>query len=129
MPRKKQPLTRPVVPLIDAPPLGHLQLQVLMLLEELGEDASGTGVLAVLRAETGVWLDQAKVFSTIRTLLGEGEKRYIEFVRDETSTAGGPPLKIWRVTKEGRAAIEATLAHYLAVAAFCQKRRRRRQIA
>ena len=132
MPRKIPPLrqltirSNSYVPLIDAPPLGHLQLEVLILLDQLGDEASGSAVLERLSAEAKTWIDHAKVFSTIRALQAD-DKAFIKFHCTRRSEAGGPPLKIYKVTDDGRAAIERTMAHFTAVAGFCEKYRRRRK--
>lgn len=108
------------VPMLDDPPLGHLQAIVAKKMDELGKDASGFKVIEELSVETGVWIDPSQVYASIRKL--EGKKGFIERVATRRSEDGGPPLKIYRLTAAGRAALKAVTAHHRAVAEYLNKK-------
>lgn len=108
------------VPLLDDPPLGHLQAIVLKKLEELGKEAFGFNVLEMLSLETGVWIDPSQIYASIRKLVG---KEYVEHVETRRSPDGGPPLKIYRLTAAGRAALKAVAVHHQAVADYLNDKR------
>ncbi len=105
------------VPLLDDPPLGHLQALVLKKLDTLGSEAFGYNVLEELSLETGVWIDHAQIYSTIRKLI---DKKFIE-LEETRAQKKGPPLKIYRVRAAGHAALEATADHHQAVAEYIKK--------
>jgi DNA-binding PadR family transcriptional regulator len=105
------------VPLLDEPPLGHLQALILKKLDDLGSEAFGYNVLEQLSLETMVWIDPSQIYSSIRRMLSD-EKAYIELVGERKSPDGGPPVKIYRLTKPGRAALDATAEHHQAMAAY-----------
>ena len=113
-------------PLLDEPPLGHLQALILDKLDELGTDAFGYRVLEELSLEAGnAWIDPATVYGTLRSL--KGKHRYIEKVGTRVSPRGGPPMKIYRVTQAGRAALKATWAHHRALTAWSERPRMTRK--
>ena len=102
------------IPLLDDPPVGHLQAIVLKTLEGMGEDACGYNVLEKLTIDNGVWIEPSQIYSSIRKLL---VKELI--VHTETrSQPSGAPLKFYKLTAAGRAALEATAAHHTAVADY-----------
>lgn len=103
----------PVV-LIDDPPLGHLQAIVAKKLDELGSEAYGFNVLEQLTLETGVWIEHSQIYGSIKKLVGS---KYIEHI-ETRAQAGTPPLKIYRLTAAGRAALKSTAAHHRAVADY-----------
>lgn len=102
------------IALLDDPPLGHLQFLILHKLDELAREAHGYNVLEQLSLETGVWLDHAAVYGTIRKLL---DRELIELAETRPQR-GAPPFKIYRLTGPGRAALKGTIAHYDAMAAY-----------
>ena len=129
MPTKTQkygmlsPRAKQTVPLLDEPPLGHLQALILKKLDDLGSEAFGYNVLEQLSLETLVWIDPSQIYSAIRRM-ASGEKAFIELVEERKSPAGGPPLKIYKLTAAGRAALKATVEHYRAVTNYLEKKRK-----
>ncbi len=109
------------VPLLDEPPVGFMQAIVLKLLDEMGpEQAYGYNVLEHITLETGVWIDPGLVYGSIRKLL---DKELIE----ENGTRpqpNGPPLKLYKVSAAGRAALKSAFAHYQALADFLNDKRK-----
>jgi hypothetical protein len=99
----------------DEAPLGALQAMILKKMDELGHEAFGFKVLEALMLETGEWFDPSLVYGNMRRM-AEKERKFIEQTGTRPSPDGGPPLKIYRVTAAGRAAIKATAAYYRAVA-------------
>jgi DNA-binding PadR family transcriptional regulator len=114
------------VPLLDEPPLGHLQALILKKLDELGDDAFGYKALEELSLETKVWIDHARVYATIASLVKRKDK-YIELSGTKPSPVGGPPVKLYRLTAAGRAGLEATAAHYQAMAERLTRPSRKRR--
>jgi DNA-binding PadR family transcriptional regulator len=108
------------VPLLDEPPIGHLQALVLKKLYELDSDAYGYKVLEQLSVDTGVWIDVSQVYACIRKL-ADKDPALIKQTETRRSPDGGPPLKIYKLTAAGRAALKATAAHHRAVADFLDK--------
>jgi DNA-binding PadR family transcriptional regulator len=117
------PETEQTVPVLDEPPLGHLQALIMKKLDDLGSEAFGYNVLEQLSLETGVWIDPSQIYSAIRRLVSE-EKKYIELIETRPSPDGGPPLKIYKLSAAGRAALKATLAHHRAVAEYLDNKRK-----
>lgn len=121
--------TSKVVPLLDDPPLGHLQAIVLKVLDDLGPDAFGYNALETLSRICGTRLDHAQVYSSIRKLLKRTEKidnlevpvPFLQLVGTRKSSDGGPPIKIYKLTPAGRAALETTAHHHAAVAAYLNR--------
>ena len=111
------------VPLLDEPPLGHLQALILKKLDELGSEAFGYNVLEQLSLQTLVWIDPSAIYSAIRRMSSE-EKKYIELVEERKSPQGGPPLKIYKLTAAGRAALRSVAAHHQAVADYINDKRK-----
>ena len=108
------------VPLLDAPRLGHLQALILKKLDDLGSEAFGYNVLEQLSIESAVWIDHSQIYSSIRRLL---DQELIAHV-DTRQQKRGPPLKIYKVTAAGRAALKSTAAHYRAVADYLENKRK-----
>jgi DNA-binding PadR family transcriptional regulator len=90
-------------------------------LDELGSEAFGYNVLEQLSLETLVWIDPSAIYSAIRRM-SSPEKGYIELVEERNSPQGGPPLKIYRLTSAGRAALKTTAEHYRAVADYLESK-------
>ena len=109
------------VPLLDDPPLGHLQAIILKKLDDLGKEAFGFNAIEQLSIETGVWIDPSQVYASIRKLV---DKEYIEHIETRRSPDGGPPLKIYRLTAAGRAALKSVAAHHQAVADYLNDKRK-----
>jgi DNA-binding MarR family transcriptional regulator len=107
------------VPLLDDPPIGHLQAVVLKKLEALGSEAFGHNVLEQLTLETRVWIDPAQIYTAIRKLL---DKDLIDHIETRAQKGGGAPLKIYKVTASGRAAIKTTARHHRALAEYLEER-------
>jgi DNA-binding PadR family transcriptional regulator len=99
----------------EEPPLGALQALILKKMEELGGNAFGYKVLEELMLETGEWFDPSLVYGSIRKL-ADKDRKFVEDAGTRRSPDGGPPLKMYRVTAAGRAAIKATAAYHRAVA-------------
>jgi DNA-binding PadR family transcriptional regulator len=116
----KRRAERPV-PLLDAPPLGHLQAIIMRRFDDLGTEAYGFNVLEGLSLEYGVWIDQSQIYNAIRRLVAD---ELIELA-ETRHQAGTPPLKIYHLTAAGRAALDATAAHHKAVAAFLDNNKRK----
>jgi DNA-binding PadR family transcriptional regulator len=110
------------VALLDEPPLGHLQALILKKFEELGPEAFGYNVLEQLSVESGVWIDHSQIYSSIRRFL-ERKPPLIELV-GERKQRRGPPLKIYKLTAAGRAALKSTTAHYRAVADYLDNKQK-----
>jgi DNA-binding PadR family transcriptional regulator len=104
----------------EEPPLGSLQAMILKKMDELGDEAFGYKVLEELMVETGEWFDPSLVYGTIRKM-ADKQRKFIEHVGRRRSPDGGPPLKIYRVTAAGRAAIKATAAYHRALADFLDR--------
>jgi DNA-binding PadR family transcriptional regulator len=102
------------VPLLDDAPLGHLQALILKKMDELGRDAFGFNVVEQLSIESGAWIDHSQVYTTIRRFL-DREAPLVELIETRPQP-GAPPLKIYKLTAAGRAALRATAEHYQAVA-------------
>ena len=100
--------------------MGHLQAIILKKLDQLGEEAFGFNVVEKLSLETGVWIDPSQVYASIRKLLDE-KKKFIEHVDTRRSEDGGPPLKIYKLTAAGRAALKSVAAHHQAVADYIKR--------
>jgi len=109
------------VALLDDPPLGHLQAIILKKLDDLGKEAFGFNVLEKLSVETGVWIDPSQVYASIRKL---NDKEFIQHVETRRSPDGGPPLKIYKLTAAGRAALKAVATHHQAVANYLSDKRK-----
>lgn len=103
---------------LDEPPLSHLQAIIAKRLDELGEAAFGYNVLEQLSREFGVWIDSSQIYTNIRKL---SDKKFIEHVETRAVAGGGPAVKIYRATAAGSEALEATAAHYRAVAEFLER--------
>lgn len=101
------------VPLIDTPPLGHLQALITKTLDELGPEASGIKVVERLCLKTGGWVDHAQIYGAIRRL---EENDIIAQVATRPTKKRGAPEKIFKVTAAGRTAMKETLEHYVALA-------------
>jgi DNA-binding PadR family transcriptional regulator len=99
------------IPLLDDPPMGHLQAVVLRTIARLGKDAYGYNVLETLCLENKCWLDHSQIYQIIRRLIKE--KGYIELA-ETRKQASGAPLKIYRLTPDGKAALKACIAHHRA---------------
>lgn len=108
------------VPLLDDPPLGHLQAIILKKLDELGRDAFGYKVLEQLSEYTGVWIDHSQIYASIRKLINH---KYMVLLEERKSQDGGPPFKVYKLTPEGRAALKSTAEHHTAVAQFLSGKR------
>ena len=107
--------TSQAAPLLDDPPVGHLQAVVLKQLDVLGRNAYGFKVIEEITLVTGVWIDASQVYAAIRKLEGKG---FIELSERRRSADGGPPLKVFKLTASGRAALKAVSAHHTALAEF-----------
>ena len=101
------------------PPLGHLQFLVLHKLEEL-EEAHGYNVLEQLCMESGVWIDTAAIYGTIRKLFD----RELITEAGTRKQRGAPPFKMYKVTAAGRAALKATIEHYQAIVGYVNDKRK-----
>lgn len=112
------------VPLLDDPPIGHLQAVILKKLDDLGRDAFGYNVLEELSIECGVWIDHSQIYSSIRKLLKRDPEPFIEHVETRPSADGGPPLKVYRLTAAGRVALKTTAAHHQAVGEYLSNKKR-----
>jgi len=104
-------------PLVDEPPLGHLQALILKKVSELGSEAYGYRILTELCKDTKVWIDVSQIYGGLRRLSAD-DKKYVELVGERPSEGGGPPMKIYKLTAAGRAALKATAAHYKALAKY-----------
>ena len=123
--RTSGPLSRRAdkhVPMLDDPPIGHLQALILKKLDYLGSEAIGYNALEELSLETGVWLDASQIYASIRKL---AEKELIKQTGTRRQQAG-PPLKVYEVTAPGRAALKATSAHHRAVADYLDDNSKRK---
>jgi DNA-binding PadR family transcriptional regulator len=114
---KSHPLGLParhgqITALLDEPPVGHLQALVLHKLDRLGKNAYGYKVLEGLSIDSGVWIDHVQIYTTIRKLL---DKELIELAETRPQK-GGPPVKVYKLTAAGRAALKAVTAHHTALA-------------
>jgi len=99
----------------DEPPLGALQAYILKKMDELGDEAFGYKVFEEMMLETGERFNPSLVYGNIRKM-ADKELKFLEFAGMRPSPDGGPPLKIYRVTAAGRAAIKTTASYYHAVA-------------
>lgn len=106
------------IPLLDEPPLGHLQALVLQEIGNWEHGASGVMVVEELSLECGVWIDRSQVYDAIRRLVKAG---YLEACGTRKSEIGGPPEKIYKTTLAGRGALALTHDHYLEVAHAIRK--------
>ena len=109
------------VPLLDDPPMGHLQAIILKKLDDLGREAFGFNAIEQLSLETGVWIDPSQIYASIRKL---NEKEFIEHSGTRRSRDGGPPVKIYKLTAAGRAALRTVAAHHQAVADYINHKRK-----
>lgn len=105
---------------LKEPPMGYLQAVILKKLDQLGDDAFGYKVLEELMLDTGEWIDPSQVYGSMRKMMDE-KRKFIEYVGTRRSPDGGPPLKIYRVTAAGRAAIKAAGAHHRALADYLER--------
>ena len=101
--------------MLEKPDFGHLQAIVCKTIDRLGSEAHGAGVIQALVRETSVWIDPSPIYTVIRNLHMNG---YLTSPALRDSTGGGPPLKVYKLTEKGRAAIKATAKHYRAVADY-----------
>jgi DNA-binding PadR family transcriptional regulator len=95
------------------PPLGVLQAYILQKMDELRE-TFGYKLLEEMISETGEWFDPSLVYGNLRKMSAQ---KFLESAGTRPSPEGGPPLKMYRVTAAGRAAIKATAAYHRAVGA------------
>ena len=112
------------VPLLDEPPLGHLQAIILKKLEDLGDEAFGYNVLEQLSIESAVWMDHTQIYSSIRRLLDKQPPLIV--LAATRRQRRGPPLKIYKLTAAGRAALKSTALHYRAVADYLDDKHKRK---
>ena len=110
--------------MLEKPELGHLQAIVTKTLDDLGADAYGHGAIEALVERTETWVDPSPIYTTIRHLLQKG---YLGKPELRQSEDGGPPMKIYKLTAEGRAVLQAAAAHYRAVADYLDGRGRERK--
>jgi DNA-binding PadR family transcriptional regulator len=88
-----------------------LQAYILQKTDELGE-TFGYKLLEEMISETGEWFDPSLVYGSLRKL---AKQKFLEPTGTRASPEGGPPLKMYRVTAAGRAAIKATAEYHRAV--------------
>lgn len=114
------------IPLLDEPPLGHVQAVILKTLDDLGKDAYGYSALQTIAQVTGVWLNHAQVYTILRKLAEPAKTDpMIEHTETRPSTGGGPPFKVYKLTAAGRAALKATHAHHKALVSYLENDKRR----
>jgi DNA-binding PadR family transcriptional regulator len=113
-PAKLTPRGDARVPVLDQPPIGHLQALILKTLDDLGSEAFGYNVLETLSIELRVWIDHAQIYGAIRRLEVAGMIVKVE----ERKQSRAPPLKIYRLTATGHTALRDTAEHHAAMAAF-----------
>jgi len=113
------------VPLLDDPLIGHLQAIILKKLEQLGAEAFGYKVFEQLCIETGVWIDVSQIYSSIRKLADRDPPLIEQDGPPRRSPDGGPPLKYYKLTAAGRAALKSTAAHHRAVADYLEGNKRK----
>jgi DNA-binding PadR family transcriptional regulator len=97
------------------PLLGALQAMILKKMDELGGDVAVSEVHEELILETGEWIEPSLIYSNIKKMAD----KYLKFVEPAgmgPSRGAGPPMKLYRVTAAGRAAIADTAAYHRAVA-------------
>ena len=102
-------------PLVDEPPLGHLQALIMKKVDDLGSNAYGYKILEQLCADTKVWIDVSQIYGGLRRL--SEDKKYL-VLAGERKEGRGPPMKIYKLTPTGRAALKTAAAHYKALARY-----------
>jgi DNA-binding PadR family transcriptional regulator len=65
--------------------------------------------------ETGEWIESSLIYVNIKKMADKDHK-FLERVGTRPSIGGRAPIKLYRVTAAGRAAIADTAAYYRAVA-------------
>ena len=85
------------VPMLDDPPLGHLQAIVLKKLDELGKQAFGFKVIEELSLETGVWIDPSRRHGSG---IDDGSAAAPTH-RPTDGDAAGPAHRWWATSVEG----------------------------
>ena len=111
------------VVVLDEPPLSHLQALILKKLEVLEGEAYGYKVIEGLSLETGVWLDPSQVYTNIKKMSATG-KGFLAEPDIRQPPEGGPPVKVYKLTAAGRAALRSTAEHYQAVADYLNDTRK-----
>lgn len=92
----------------DEPPLGSMRGKVLLKVLQLRSEAYGYKVLEGLMEDardSKAWIDPAQVYTSLKKLL---DVNYIEKADSSRVEKRGPPAKVYRVTREGLAALQAT---------------------
>lgn len=108
-------------PLLDDPPMGHLQAIVLKSIAELGNEACGATVQKLLEVELGVRIDHSQIYASISKLNRRRPVPYVMVAGIQPSPVQGPPRQILVVTEAGRAAIAETAQHHDAVQSFLKR--------
>src|SRR5205085_5835230 len=88
---------------------------ILRKLGDLGEEAYGYRAIESLSNEMGTWLDPSQCYNAIKGLAGKG---YLQEPILRPSPSGGPPMKVYRLSASGRAALKSTAAHHRALADY-----------
>jgi DNA-binding PadR family transcriptional regulator len=109
--------------LLEEPELSHLQALILKKFDDLGEEAYGYKVIEGLSLETGVWLDPSQVYTNVKKM-SDGGKGFLAKPDVRQLPEGGPPVKVYKLTAAGRAALKSTAEHYQAVADYLNNKRK-----
>jgi len=102
-------------PLLDEPPLGHLQGIVLRKLYDLDNEAYGLMVMKTLTLEAGVFVDHSQIYQVIRKLK---DKKLIKVTEVRKQEGKRPPLKIYSLTDKGHLMLQQLVEHYTEVLAY-----------
>jgi hypothetical protein len=102
-------------PYRDVPLLGAVQAMILKKMDELGDNASGFKVHEELILETGEWVESSFIYVNIKKMADKDHK-FIESAGTRPFPGGRGPIKLYRVTAAGRAAIADTAAYHRALA-------------
>jgi hypothetical protein len=88
---------------------------ILKKLDELGDNASGSKAHEELILETGEWFESSVIYLSIRKMADKDHK-FLEPAGTRPLPGGRWPIKLYRVTAAGRAAIADTAAYHRALA-------------
>ena len=84
--------------------IGGFEQLVLLALAHLGEDAYGVSIRKEIAARTGRDVNIGAVYATLDRLEGKGMA--VSMIGEPTAERGGRAKRLFRLTGEGRAALE-----------------------
>lgn len=112
-----QPRGTQAIPLLDEPPVGHMQALALRTFQDLENEASAINVLQTMSLASGAWIDHSQIYAIVRKL-AKRSPALIKVKEVRPRQGKRPEVKIWELTTEGVKALNEATAHHEAVAAY-----------